>query len=734
MSIISEIRNRSWIMVLLVAFAIIAFLFDFPTLMNASFGGAKDKIGEVGSEEIRMAEYEEMKNLVSRQYANQGAVSANALDQLAWDELVNQKIIDQQVGKLDLRQTEEEFLSFAAQQFGFVTNDGSPDVNALKTNLASWQKNAATDPEAAQRLANWETNKSLVAKSLNQNKYIQLVSSGLLKNKTEMDFLINLQYDSATVNFVKIDYAKAFKGNKIEVKDEEIADYINKHAEKYTLKESRSIDYVYQKSNPSDKDVKATQEDITAFLNGKVFYDKNNQPTETLVPFVQSENDSVLVANYSDKTLPWTYFTLAEVKQVFSPAISDFATSAAVGQVSGVLRNTQADSDTFEIAKLNNKKAVTDSAMVSHVLITYIGSSIAANVAKEVKRSQAEAKVLADSLFAVVSKDPSAFGRILSLSDDTGIVADANGKLPWITRNMSGAPTLTDFALNNAVNKIGLVKTDLGFHIVRIDNTKSQMGYRLAVITKNIAPSEETGNNNYTKISDFYEKVMGKSRADFAKAANKNGLDFFTAEKATLFEANLNGLNTSKDADILRWAFNEDTKIGDIKKFETDDDGQIVVFLAEKIKAGLASVQSVKTEVTEILKKEKLAEQITKQNAKLSLEQIASKYSTVVQNSGVTFFNSSNIELQNESKVVGAAVGIKQNKKSEAISGKSALFYLQKVAVKKLDSFPKERISFVYNQFRGQAKREGMSKISASLKEFFAPKDERIKLLAFYTE
>jgi len=126
-----------------------------------------------------------------------------------------------------------------------------------------------------------------------------------------------------------------------------------------------------------------------------------------------------------------------------------------------------------------------------------------------------------------------------------------------------------DFVFNNPVGKVGLVETDFGYHIISI--TDKQDGVRLATIARKIEASEKTTDNIYTQATKFEMEANAKPFEDVAKSMK---LTIAPPAKFKALEENVGNLGNQRV--IVRWAFNSETKIGDIKRFEVANLGQVI--------------------------------------------------------------------------------------------------------------------------------------------------------------
>ena len=129
---------------------------------------------------------------------------------------------------------------------------------------------------------------------------------------------------------------------------------------------------------------------------------------------------------------------------------------------------------------------------------------------------------------------------------------------------------------------------------------------------------------------------------------------------------------------IVRWAFEEKSKIQDIKRFDVDN-GYVIAQLTNKQKKGLKAVEEVADEVTPILEKKQQAEAIRNQITDVSdLQSVGDQF-------GVAKQRASLVELKNpvvpgggkEPKIVGLASGMEKDEISQPITGNNGVYVIK---------------------------------------------------------
>ena len=127
----------------------------------------------------------------------------------------------------------------------------------------------------------------------------------------------------------------------------------------------------------------------------------------------------------------------------------------------------------------------------------------------------------------------------------------------------------------------------------------------------------------------------------------------------------------------MQWAFNEDTKVGEVKRFSINN-GYAIVQLTGKTKEGLMSVEDASAQVLPILRKQKKAAIIKEKNAGKALEAFAKDNNTTAATaSALNMKNPTIAGAGREPKVVGTAFALAQGSTSGMIEGENGVYIIE---------------------------------------------------------
>jgi len=325
------------------------------------------------------------------------------------------------------------------------------------------------------------------------------------------------------------------------------------------------------------------------------------------------------------------------------------------------------------LTKVLETKMVPDSAKAAHILVAYQGA-FRAN--PDITRNKEEAKKKADSILKIVQKNPSKFAEYAKKLSD-GPTKTKGGDLGWFTYGRM-VPKFNDFVFNGKKGDIGLVETDFGYHIIKInDLTEPEKTIKTISIIRNIEPSTETENETFAKASKFAIEAM--EAEDFNKFAEEQGYKAKPVQKIGRYEDNLPGIGRNRE--IVSWAFDSDRKVGDVTKFDTER-GHIIVYLSAIKDKGLMSAEEASPLVKPLLIKEKKAEIIKKKFVGNTLEEMAKAAKAKVGIArNITRKNPTIPGFGKEPKVVAKAFALQPNETSSPIDGNKAVYVIKTLKI-----------------------------------------------------
>ncbi len=662
MAILGEIRKRSWLLVGVIALALLAFLVN-PDTIDQVFGKNPNILGKVNGDEITRDELNDQLFIMQQQAQQQGQPT-KGLEEQAWQILVQSKLIKQQFEKMGLKLTDEIFWSqlqydpIFAQNQQYFDEKGNFKLQEIKSEI---EKAQATNPE---NYNFWLKNKKAIEYRMMARILFGNITAGITVSKKEAELMMKFRDEMANIDFVKVDYLEFSKKNNVKVTTQDLADYIKLHPTRFKATASRNLAYAYFPATPSAQDDAATLNEINKL------YLKGTDASNGAENFQNTKNDSMFVELNSDVPFIPQYVGLNQVPQ----GIKDKIATATIGQTFGPYK----EQNLYVVSKLLDKKA-SDSTQSKHILIAYKGAE-----RSTATRTKEAAKKIADSLLAVIKADPAKFAEGLKLSDEPNAV-ERNGSVGWTTPTSPFAPGYLKFLADNPKGTTGLAETSFGYHIINVEDKKSgSMTYKIAHLAKNVKASDKTENQVLTQATRFIQQTEGKSFNQFKNLAEKNKYRFDNPKTVGRFQGTLPGLGTDKDSDIISWAFDKKRNIGDTDIFTVEGTGdRIVAYVVGKQDEGLADPETVRNQIEPIVKNKLLAKKIIEKintGKYTSLDQVAKAFGTTKANAVVNLFNPS-VNGSMEPRVAGAAFGLASNKLSQPVEGMTGVYLVVKKSV-----------------------------------------------------
>ena len=694
MAVLSKIRQRSALMIAVIALALFAFIIG-DLFKSGSFNSTSKDVGSINGKDIS---FEDFRIKVSNVEKSGQGVTATAAANQVWDQEVSVALLTSEFDKLGLRVGEKHLLEVlkADQNIGnnpmFLNAAGMFD-------LAKFKEYFKSNPAQAQYLKDREKDAELNAKF---QIYNTLIKSAIYTTESEG----KLSYEMGTnkVNFAYVaGLYSTIKDSDVKVTDADIVAYMKKNEKKFKADESREVEYVLIEDKASKEDEAEVKSKINALLSGSVVYNQATGKNDTLAGFKAAKNTVDFVNSNSDVPYDSTYIAKKDL-----PAIdADKLYNLAPGEVYG----PYVFGKYYCISKSMGKKLGVN-AKASHILISYEGTQVPNQ--KE-KRTKEEAKAKAESILAQVNANPESFLMLAYTSSDDSS-SQQGGDLGYFGPNQMVKP-FNDYVFNNGIGKVGLVETPFGFHIIKI--TDKQDGIRLATVAQKIEASEATSDKVFTQATKFEMDAADKG---FAKVAKEMALTVAAPVTVSVMDENFGPLGNQRS--IVRWAFEDGTKVGNVKRFEVANLGHVIATVKTIDNSGLVSVTQARSYVEPILKNKKKAELIKAKMTGTTLEAIAKAAgSTVQQATDVTLANPVLTGgVGQEPRVVGNAFALAANKLSAPIEGNTGVYVVKNISTVKAPVL-KDHATYV-SQIKAQSGGD-VNRVLPALKDKAEIKDNR---------
>ncbi len=693
MAILENIRKRTTVLILIIGLALFAFVISGVfTSSGLSGGKTGSTVAEINGQEVSIDEFRGLVDNAQRS-SPPGTSTMQVVNQV-WDQQLRKSILEQQFEDLGVSIEQDQIINFLktsgyAQSPEFQNADGVFDENIFRNSVANWKESEPV------RYDLWLQTEKAIIQQAKEQTYFNLIKAGVGATLKEGEFEYRLANEKMDLKYVRVPFS-SIPDSSITVTKSEIATYINEHKEDFKQDEARDIQFVFFEEKPSDGDIKSIQDQVDNLLEDSYTFNEDKQAIEG-----SAINDTILgfknttdIGAFLDRNSDIKFDTIYKEKKELAPLFADTLMTLQVGQIYGPYR----DGDYYKVSKMIGRRP-NGTVKASHILIAYQGAERAN---PEVTRTKEEAEEKAKELLKEARKDATVFVELARDNSD-GPSAPNGGDLGYFREGIM-TPKFNDFAFNNTIGTIGLVETDFGFHIVKVDDKQDLV--QIGTLAREVEPSEETVNSLFTEATSFELESIETDKA-FSDYAKEKEYIVRPVNKIKAMDENLPGLGAQRS--IVQWAFNPETKTGEIKRFNIAN-GYAVAQLTAKYDEGVTSVEDASAAVLPKIRKERKTAQIIGANKGKSMDDIAKDNSLSVSNASSVTVKSPTIPgAGSEPAIVGTAFAMKENETSGLLEGNTGVFMVTVVKREepvKLDN---------YSTYANTLKNASVSKVNTAV-------------------
>lgn len=658
MGIISKIREKSGVAVIIIALAMIFFMVGADIFGTGGwFSGQSSSIGEISGTKVLAEDFrKKVADQISAMQAQSGQAPSEQeqaqVRQQVWEQYINEIAYQKEYDALGLKVSDDELVDmvqgknihpFIRQQF---TNPTTGQFD--KNQVISYLKSLKTRPAAEQ--TQWATfEKGLVASRI-RSKYEGMLSMSNYVTNLEAKRDYVAQTERTNAKYIFVPYS-SIADTTLKISDSEMTAYMNDHKDRYKGTNSRSLEYVVFPLVP-------TKEDTASF------YDKIRELSKGLGA---AANDSSFAAANSDKqysaSIPY-----ANLPESVKASLGTFNAGGVYGPFK--------DEENYAILKY--KGTTRDSlytVRASHILVRFESKTDSA---------KAIARVKAQALLGQI-KSGADFASLARANGGDGL-AQQGGDLGFFKNNGSMVKPFEQavFGFNGTGLLPNLVETDFGYHIIKVTEPKSNTLYRISMISKALTAGNKTRDDLYSKAEKFANE--NKTVEAFKAAAKKQNIVSLTANRVAEGSSQINGMDGAKE--VVQWAFNSKTDVKDISNAFEVNGNYLVAILTGKSNKDQANLEDFRDEIKFRLGRDVKAKTISEKLKGLqgSLEQMAQKYGAgaVIETSeNITLLNGSLKSAGADAAAMGKAFGLKPGQKSSVVKGDAGVYILEGTPITK---------------------------------------------------
>lgn len=650
MAILGKIREKSIVLILVIGMALFAFV------ISGVFDGAgtisQEPVAIVGDEEITIEQFSRRVDAVERNTGMSNVQAANTV----WNQIVTEYSFNQLQEELGLEVGRSHVENFIANSPGFRQDSrfqnalGEFDIVAFTDFINDSKRN---NPAVYRQ---WQLQEESIRSTISRQLYNTMIQAGIYHTSFDGKTEHKLENDKISISFVKVPYS-SIPDSLVTISDRDIKKYINANAEEYEVEESRSIEYVVFDETASVEDNLEIENGLKKLLEPQVIFNEVNQSEETLPSFSQTDNVKEFIAEYSETPYDETYKTRAQLG-TYANTLFDLKE----GEVFGPYK----DGNQFKLSRMMDFDRG-GSVKARHILIAYEGSQSASS---DVTRTKNEARKEAYRVLRLVRANGSDFAELARTYSD-GPSKNRGGDLGFFRRG-DMVEAFNDYVFSKPTGSIGVVETDFGYHVIEVQEKEDVV--LIASVVKKIVPSESTSNEVFRLATEF--EIESKKNG-FSTASESLGYDLRNGSNLKLMDESIPGLGVQRT--IVKWSFEEETSVSDIKRFDLLGGGYVVAELIEKSSAGTSSVEDARNTVESKLMQDKKYDLLrSKYSSDVSLATIAEDYGqSILTSSAINAAAGSIAGAGTEPFVVGSGFSLEMNQTSALIQGKQGIFMLE---------------------------------------------------------
>ncbi len=712
MAVLNKIRQRSLVLILVIALALFSFVIgDLFKNSDALTGGSQDVVATINGKDINRLEFQQkVKNYQDRAGGRQTSTqSMNAI----YNQELRRIVLESEFEELGLSVEKDEMRDLLKLSFSsypeFQDANGNFDVNRLNAFIANLKDLDGETAPLGNFLVNydsWTNNEQTIATNAIQQTYYNMIKAGVNTTIKEAEDAYLADAKTVDIKYVQVPYT-SIDDSAVEVSTSEIKSYMDAHKETYTTDATTEVVYVEFKEEASKADEDAIKAELLALKSDREEYNESSKNTETIPGFDSATDIEEFVNSNSAIKYNDSFLREGQLPTVAKDTLMNLSAGAYYGPYK--------DNGFYKLSKVVATKQLPDSVKVRHILIPHVGGQRAD---ASVTKTPEQAKKTADSIYAAI-KGGTKFMDLLDLSSDK-VSNEQDGEIEF--DYLAGmAPEFKAYAFDNKEGDIDVVQTTFGYHIIEILEQKSfHKAVKVATVATKIEPSDATLQDVFNKMSKF--EIAAKD-GDFTALAKERNL---TVKPITFnpLDETIPGLGSQRE--VVRWSFDEDTEVGAYKNFPITNFGFIVAKVVEKREAGLMSTEDASITAIPEIRKEKKAKLIREKITGTTVADVAKNQGQSPRTAAALTINNTTLSGAGaEPKVIGAAFGLAQGETSSPIDGDKGVYVVE--VTKVTEATELDNYTAIMNRLNAERRSAVQTKVFTALEDAAEIEDNRAK-------
>ena len=698
MAIIGTIRKHAGLAVALIGIAIIGFV------IQDAFGGrgqSAPPVAVIDGESISYDLFSLQVDQLTDQYIQSqgGNVSLTDADReqirtIAWQRMLSDLLMNEACSKTGIQVSSAElndmyygkFISPILYQYFTNPQTGQYDRQQVMNIINNFSQ---MDPQSQAALSELE---NIVKTERLKEKYINLASKSYYVPKALAMLQASQQSTSVNARYVSLPYSSV-ADTEVELTKSDYQKFYNENKYMFKQNKSREISYVVFDVTPTPQDMADINKEVNELY--VEFQQENNVP-DFVNAVTSGDRFDSLYRNESEVFQGWDDLFDAEPGTYFEPR--------RMGQ-------------SFQMAKLMDVQMRPDSMYIHHIFLSYTEAG------SQSGRNKTQSRQLADSLLKVINANPAQFGDLAVRFSEDPTAQQSRGELGWMLDGTLMS-NLNKAALATPAGKATMAEAPNGFHILYVaQKTQPVKKILAAVVNIPIEPSTATTKSVYTRANQLMADCHGNV-AQMDSAARKIGMRV-RKNSVTELASSLPGVNSARE--VIRWAFNDDTKEGSVASQVFEMENRYVI-------AGLSSINEDEyMSLDRAMEMPQIANMV-RQNKKFNIlaqKMEGSSLETIAQNNNVKIDTVFGMSMNGypslngyEPKIVGAMCGSTQGQLSKAFQGNNGVFRFIVDNIAAPEATPAEIVRLT-NQLEMQYTQSAANRVYSALEEAAVIEDNR---------
>lgn len=683
MALIGKIRKNSWLLIVVIGFALAAFVIMDMTSASRMGGGGSDafSMGSINGKEVDWNDFQNAEQLV---YGNSQDLYGRR--SALWNYFVEEAIVSNQADALGLSVTKDELqdLEFGANPSPVIAaRFRNPQTGQIDINQLNQIKQQIDNGSISTDLARyWKHQRKEIKKTRLQGKLSSMVSKALYTPNWMVEQTYSAKNQKVKMDYIKIPFAD-IDDSDVSLTDADYQTFLTNNKGKYYRdEETRRVEYIIFDVVPSSDDSTAIRQELAELT-------ENFRTTDNDTSFVNINNGSI--------SSQW----------LAANAVSDVVREEVMTLPVGSVYGPYLDGNFYKSVKILDRKLVPDSATTRHILINATDPASFATALEKI-----------DSIKGAIEGGASFADMAKQFSQDPGS-AQEGGEYKNIPPNQF-VSEYGDIASFGNIGQLYTVRTQFGVHLIEpLSRTAEATDrVRLAYLNIPIEPSDNTQSQVFDQANTFLSENRSLENLN-AAAASSNNLTIASSPSLKSNDYILGNLGSGTNArEIIRWAFEPTTETGEVSPTVYDfqpqgayyNDKYVIVGLKSIQAPGMPSLANIKDEIELQVRNQKKGELIKSKISGTNLNAIASQFDVAVDEvSDVTFDTRFKQGLGDEPKVIATAFNTAINGVSTPIIGNSGVF------VVKVKEKPAAGVPTNIPQLRKDASASAQSQVSSLL-------------------